>query len=78
MPEGCAAIQRNLDRLEKWVARNLVQFNKGKCKVLHLGRNNPRHQYILGAVQLGGSFAEKDLGVPVDTKFIDQLRLEGT
>jgi len=55
-----------------------VQFNIGKCKVLHLGRNNPRHQYILGAIQLGGSFVEKDLGVLVDTRFIEQLKLEGT
>jgi len=38
------------------------QFNKGNCKVLHLGRNNPRHQYVLGATQLESSLAEKDGG----------------
>ncbi|KAK4815764.1 LOW QUALITY PROTEIN: hypothetical protein QYF61_007182 [Mycteria americana] len=64
--EEChAAIQRDLNRLEKWARKKLMKFNKGKCKVLHLRRNNPRHQYILGATQLQSSFAEISL---VDTK----------
>lgn len=41
-----------------------MAFNKGKFKVLQLGRNNPRqHQNMLENV-----LAEKDLGVLVDTK----------
>ncbi|PKU44255.1 hypothetical protein llap_5448 [Limosa lapponica baueri] len=61
-------MQRDLDRMEQQADRNLMKFNKGKCKVLHLG-NHPVHQYMLGATQLEGSFAEKDLGIMVDTKY---------
>ncbi|KAJ7398038.1 hypothetical protein BTVI_129604 [Pitangus sulphuratus] len=61
-PEGCAAIQWDLDRLESEAERNLMRFNKGKYRVLHLGRNNPKYQYRLGGDLLEISFVEKDLG----------------
>ena len=57
---------RDFDRLERWDDKNLMKFNN--CRVLYLWRNNPRHQYMLGASQLESSSAEKDLGVLIDTK----------
>ena len=62
------AIQRNLERLERWACANLIKFNKAKCKVLQVDRGKPKHKYRLGREWIQDSPEEKDSGVLVDKK----------
>ena len=61
--------QKNLDKLEGWADKSDMQFNKEKCKVLHIGNRNEKFNYSMNGVWLESSDAEKDLGIYVDSKF---------
>ena len=38
-------------------------FNEQKCKIVHFGKNNPRHNYTLNQTVLEKSECERDIGV---------------
>ena len=59
---------KDLDNLENWARLWQMKFNVGQCKVLHLGRRNPRYEYNMGDLTLETATEEKDLGVIIYEK----------
>ncbi len=40
-----------------------MEFNINKCKVMHLGHNDPGHKYTVEGSELGSKEQERDIGV---------------
>ncbi|RMB89575.1 hypothetical protein DUI87_34043 [Hirundo rustica rustica] len=66
--EDRMALQRGLEQLHGWAESNKMKFNKSKCRVLHLGHNNPLQPFRLGMVWVDSAQTERDLGVLVSSQ----------
>ena len=56
-------MQEIIDKLQQWAQIWGMAFNAKKCKIMHIGFNNPRYTYTMNGEQIGESKEEKDLGV---------------
>ena len=60
-----AAIQKDLDSLCGWATKWGMAFNIPKCKVMHLGHNNPKFSYTMVGQPMVVTDKERDIGVTV-------------
>lgn len=74
-PDICTAIQRHINRLEKWAKEEVMMFNKGKCQALQLRKNSLMCQDMLGADQTEGRLAEKHLSEDIKLNTHQQCTL---
>ena len=56
---------RTLHRLMDWAKDWGMEFNVDKCKIMHVGRNNPQFEYSMGGTTLRAVEEEKDIGVTI-------------
>ncbi|RMC18251.1 hypothetical protein DUI87_05133 [Hirundo rustica rustica] len=66
--KGSEALQRDLNKLERWAITSLVELNKDKYWILHLGWGNPGCTVRLGNERVESSTAERDPDVLVSGK----------
>lgn len=66
-------LQQDIDALVGWTDTWLMRLNFEKCKVMHFGKDNPRHDYTMLDASSGISHAlcktdsERDLGVTLSS-----------
>jgi hypothetical protein len=51
-----------------------MEFNAGKCHVLHLGRRNREYSYTMGGGELASVESEKDVGVMIHSSMKPALQ----
>ena len=56
-------LQLALNRMAEWADKWCMAFNVDKCKIMHVGKNNPGFLYFMNGTQLQVVEEEKDIGV---------------
>ena len=58
-------LQDCINKLVSWADKWGMIFNIDKCKIMHIGRDNPKHQYLMNGTVLKEVEEEKDVGIIV-------------
>lgn len=58
-------LQSDIQAIKQWTLTWQMPLNDRKCTILHLGANNPRYAYFVGAIQVSEVKEQKDLGIIV-------------
>ena len=60
-----SGLQTNTDKLYAWnqKCKLNLELNTDKCKILHIGRNNPNINYLMNNVELLITNVKRDLGI---------------
>lgn len=70
MQTGCAAIQRDFNKLKKWARGGVLEFRKGKCQILGTENNSSTSNTDWG--MMGKNLGGKIQGGPGDPiKLVD-------
>ena len=59
-------MQTALNNLYDWSVKWGMKFNLNKCKIIHMGKNNPRYEYHIEGVKLQSDTKVKDIGVLIN------------
>jgi len=65
--EDQADMQNTINNLTSWAENWGMSFNKTKCKIMHIGRNNPKFDYSMDGHILEKVTEERDIGVIISS-----------
>jgi len=77
--QDCINMQTDINKLVEWTDKWLIKFNSEKCKVMHIGKTNPKWTYTIThgseVQELQETKLEKDLGILLsnDLKWCHQV-----
>ena len=74
--EEVGRLQKDFDRLGEWAKKWQMEYNMGKCEVMHFGRKKRGVDYFLNGEKIQKSGAQRDLRVQVQDSLKVNLQVD--